>query len=431
MATAKYLKIKGFTKEHINDELMKLILAKIDPQADLKKWSQVSMDNLIGGFVGMSTVSNTSGRIIGHMAFNLEYTTPSCCEPFDYCLLRKKQKTIVLKSKSRGCEALEYLLSSDVCDRPELASQWRQCCRSFGMEYVDYRELLCVSNEDHLLRSLMPDIYWSWIDDNNDVFVFAMEYIDPKNFTMTPPVDNGIWSDKDILTTMHGMAIIHSRYYGNIDSIPNNLTRYAKHITKQVTMPDVEMLQQILEEVHRTCPIIINDEAMTLGNNILNKLSVIFDKIEESPYCLLHYDIAPRNMCFRKQVSDGKHRLCLYDWEFASIGCPLFDVSVFLPFVVSVDTIGSPSKINAYLKAYASYMKTELSSKWPDFTKENLCFEKVLLYFDMCFLANYVTRHSTFISMLYRRYQWEAWPEVLHNMLVYLRVIMGRYEFLM
>jgi aminoglycoside phosphotransferase (APT) family kinase protein len=53
------------------------------------------------------------------------------------------------------------------------------------------------------------------------------------------------------------------------------------------------------------------------------------------PRTLIHNDFNPRNITFRR---DGNEvRLCVYDWELATLGVPQHDLAELLCFVLGAD----------------------------------------------------------------------------------------------
>lgn len=65
-----------------------------------------------------------------------------------------------------------------------------------------------------------------------------------------------------------------------------------------------------------------------------------------APMTLIHNDCNPRNMCLRKpsapagadRYSSSSCRLCLYDWELATLDTPQRDVIEFLAFTFKPST---------------------------------------------------------------------------------------------
>ena len=71
------------------------------------------------------------------------------------------------------------------------------------------------------------------------------------------------------------------------------------------------------------------------------------------PHTLIHNDCNPRNLAFRQ--TDGRHRLCLYDWELAAAGLPQHDLAELLCFVLSPQP--SPADVFDYIERHRSALE--------------------------------------------------------------------------
>ena len=82
----------------------------------------------------------------------------------------------------------------------------------------------------------------------------------------------------------------------------------------------------------------------------LDKIDTV---LSEAPQTLVHNDCNPRNMCLHKHVDNSSsetHRLCLYDWELATIDTPQRDLVEFLSFIFEPST-----SIESWLEAINFY----------------------------------------------------------------------------
>ena len=60
--------------------------------------------------------------------------------------------------------------------------------------------------------------------------------------------------------------------------------------------------------------------------------------LASAPLTLIHNDCNPRNICLHKQDSGHSARMCLYDWELATLDTPQRDLAEFLTFTLSPAT---------------------------------------------------------------------------------------------
>lgn len=83
---------------------------------------------------------------------------------------------------------------------------------------------------------------------------------------------------------------------------------------------------------------------------IMESAILSIDKIHSvlaaAPQTLIHNDCNPRNLCLRKRALEDEERrdcrLCLYDWELATLDVPQRDLVEFLAFTIP------PSSLNSY-----------------------------------------------------------------------------------
>lgn len=91
-----------------------------------------------------------------------------------------------------------------------------------------------------------------------------------------------------------------------------------------------------------SCVLYINIRVKVMEKAIAN-----MDKLNKvmttAPLTLIHNDCNPRNICLRKPhvAIDGREplkrkvRMCLYDWELATLDVPQRDVAEFVIFTLS------------------------------------------------------------------------------------------------
>ena len=117
------------------------------------------------------------------------------------------------------------------------------------------------------------------------------------------------------------------------------------------------------------------------------------DTLMFSPHTLIHNDLNNRNLCFETRPDADSRRLCVYDWEMVSLGCPQHDVVDFLAF-----TLPEHTTVTTWLK-YRDIYRDHFTAKCKNFEsdcesgmttkstiKESLQKSQFDLVFDMCVL---------------------------------------------
>ena len=81
-----------------------------------------------------------------------------------------------------------------------------------------------------------------------------------------------------------------------------------------------------------------------LQRRLIESVDEWWSELESQPWTLIHNDFNPRNLALR---DDGSDRLCVYDWELATLGTPQHDLAEFLCFVLTADV--SHQELSSYL----------------------------------------------------------------------------------
>ena len=83
--------------------------------------------------------------------------------------------------------------------------------------------------------------------------------------------------------------------------------------------------------------LIFSVRVRVMDNAIMN-INRINSVMVSAPRTLIHNDCNPRNICLRKlsteQLDGESARMCLYDWELATLDVPQRDLAEFLTFTL-------------------------------------------------------------------------------------------------
>ena len=405
----------GFHQSHLTDKLFRDILQGIDPEAVLLSWSEIAIE--AQDAFGTSLMSNRyKSRIIGFIAFLLKYRNKETSEI--------QEAKVVLKSKPTGQEFLNLVLPFI---SQETSNAWKNQLQQFGHPETHYKELKCINIST--MQAVMPDIFWSWEDEENEIFVFAMEYIDECNFTHLNTINcKELWTKDDIITVLQGLAHVHANNYERMENIPSDAHKFIDDKMAQDPLQWMANWEALMEEV---CDISATLKP-TKTYNVLLALNRVYDQVFEimktSPKTIVHYDLSIKNLCLRKQASAGKQKLCMYDWEFAAKAPPQLDVAHFLGSLFDEKT--SIKTWQYYLEVYLAALTAELRKEERDdeFAKHLSLseFTKVTKVFDMCLIERLY-----FFLMCRICVQDKTWPDTcLYACLKYLKSVSGNYSFL-
>lgn len=347
--------INGFNwEQHINDELFREITKGINKEAEMISWSKSDVNTSGGYLTSIMSSNRNTGRILGILAFNLTYRIPGTKDT--------KNKKIVLKSKLTGSEMNDFAVNYTPDE--ETRKDWSKYVQYYGHANTHTLEIKSVSilSTDTEIRQVLPDIYWSSIDEERNVFVFAMEYFDPEIFINIGKIPGEYeWKDDEIKTVLNGMAVMHaSTYYdqGKASGIPEDLRAYLVERPGMYSNEHIRICRVLIECAKKLCPNIWSNDCFEAILNLVKNLEQIFSYANSAQKCLIHYDFSPRNLCLRKnpQPTGKKHELVLYDWEMTSYGPPHIDLATFL-----AESLPPCSNLwEHYALVYRSYLNAEL-----------------------------------------------------------------------
>ena len=143
------------------------------------------------------------------------------------------------------------------------------------------------------------------------------------------------WQRAHIEAAIEGISEIHSIWYAQHERL--------RHQTWLKTFPSrknmVESRELWLALAEHCGPIFslwAGPELRRIQHHLINDLDKCWSLAEALPQTLIHNDFNPRNIAFRS-TADGGLRLCVYDWELATIGLPQHDMAELLCFVLGVN----------------------------------------------------------------------------------------------
>lgn len=373
----------GLRRNHLNSKFFSKILAGINKTATLLNWTPYPLD-VSSGHVSRalkSVQAKDNARILGHFAFNIKYTLPSKSVKSNDAVF---EKVIVLKSKPRHSEILQFFMYGIPEMSKDDLKEWGQLEGIYNSSDEEHTELGCVKLDDACIKSILPDIYWASVDEEHDIFAFAMEYFQGPGYSNNP----GDWENEDILAILEGFAVLHGRYYGCTDGLPTELSKYLN--TTFMTMDYLKKMASpakvLLNKAKVSLPHIVTNEVYQIALAILNNTEEIVNIIGKPPVTLIHRDCSLINLCLRKAPGPDKSRLCLYDWEMAGIGPPQYDLAMFLTHKCQ-----DPAAIQFYINKYKLYLREQVSlnrkiqtGKFPDEEFEDERFDQV---FDVCMMV--------------------------------------------
>ena len=343
----------------LNETLFRKIVNNISNKAEYIGHEEIPFSNETGYNTRKISESKdrNNERVIGIRAYRVHYCTEADNAETD------KTKNIVLKVKLQGRLQWHTLHDQLVSgDDPFGGLQ-----RDFFDTTIDgeKKELACVSVNHPTWNTIQPKTWYTVNDKERDIYLVAMEHLHGDAVThMDTVFDISDWTKQDIEDVFKGIAPLHALYYGNIDSIPDDVKKtltyiklaeiYDKTDTRSVFKCLIEYIEahhgDLLEETGVSR--ILNRSIMNMGE--------IFAILFSSPTTLVHNDFNVRNLCLRKHPKPYQKRLCVYDWECVRLMPPQHDIVEFIAFVLPD---GSSVELwEEYMDMYRQIFLNELES---------------------------------------------------------------------
>lgn len=330
-------------------------------------------------------------------------------------------KHFVLKSKMDEESIVSNVSQLLPRENKPLAEALREHMYLNGTVKIPENEIHAVRMEK--LHAVMPDIYWSCLENENDIRVFAMEYLDAERFTHVNTVNKtrDIWTEEDIVKVLDGLAFFHAQYYNKCAELEGTFVNIARDMWKHQPF-----WKQYLEEVLICEPEILNKEDFKFLDNILNELPKVMNIMNRSPCTFIHHESSPRNVCLRKEPVKGKKQLCLYDFEYACVAPPQADVAHFLVYVLPENS--DLDVWEYYVNIYLRQLKEELGSEMCLEMSKCLEINEFMAIFDMAMIERLLGFHITLALIKQKCNFGDFVDKVIRLSLKYVKSVVSKYD---
>lgn len=231
----------------------------------------------------------------------------------------------VLKAKAsdRLIQALTVQMAG-VC-RPELGRLFARFQDALGLAGCHERELALYELDEPRLSRHMPACHGTLRHPEGGGWALLLEHL--------PEAEAGRArlraDDAGMAAVLHGLATIHAVWY-----------RREADLAAQAWLappPDATRMREMAplwrELADFAAPWFeawCGSEIRGLQADFIADLDAWWPRLRGMPATLIHNDFNPRNLVLRPV--DGQARLCVYDWELATLGAPQHDLSELLCF---------------------------------------------------------------------------------------------------
>ncbi|MCU0437054.1 MAG: aminoglycoside phosphotransferase family protein [Raineya sp.] len=354
----------------LEKEFLEKLMQDFAPETNIiiENVQNFKIDNSASILVALTAQESESK--IGHFGVEITFTR----------LGVKRIQKMVLKVKPHSQEIITMLSNLSQACGGELAKVYPRYQEQTGFYHTHQREQEIYKK---IPSELTPTIFGVYTDENEGLFMILMEYLEdvsllnavmqPQNFT-----------DKYIKTTLNSLAHWHS----SVKSDKLN-SKFWMDTPSKAYMQDLQPLWiGLVENAHTHHSDLYTTKRVEFLKKAIEDIPQHWEIMDKYPKTLIHNDCNPRNICFK--ILDNQPKLCLYDWELATLHAPQYDLVEFLCFTLD--------KERHYLRSQYidEYYKTlsHLDNRFNDRTLFLEILQISALHFGLHRLGMYMMAHA-------------------------------------
>jgi len=316
---------------------------------------------------------------------------------------------VMLKSKPADTDAIEVGEQvARLCGRQlgDAYAAWRD---HIGLTGSHLRELAIYETDDPRFVQHVPAPLAVLRDDDRGEWVVALEYVSDAHVANA---SDRAWSPSEIDTALRGLAVLHGVWRDRWDTLISQSWLAPRRSSAQ--MATMLPLWSALAANARAAFMNWAGPALVRAHeSLLCGIARWWHPLDNCFETLIHNDFNSRNIMLRGGTN-GRLRLCAYDWELSTIGAPQRDLAEFLCFVLAPETATEDAPY--WLQRYRVLLE-EQTATTIDAVEWNAGFRAALCDFLIDRLAMYAMIHrfrpQTFLPRVVR-----TWL-TLHNLFLW------------
>jgi thioester reductase-like protein len=277
-------------------------------------------------------------------------------------------RDVVIKIKARDTEVMAVGAAlADLVD-PGVGRAYRRHIDRLGFTASHAREIALYRQTDPRLTRHLPRVLGTVADDARDAWIVVLEDV-RRDAVLIDAVDRPEdWRQPEIAAAIDGLAALHAVWLDQDDELKRQ--PWIGHVPDARAVAEMSDLWTALAD--HAAPRFsawADVDIAQIHHHLAATAGHWWQPLEAGPRTLIHHDFNPRNICLRVTAnvrteiscerSDGgrgaselhggksrggacvrgeRLRLCVYDWELATLGAPQRDLAELLCFVLTEDT---------------------------------------------------------------------------------------------
>jgi len=283
--------------------------------------------------LGTSIITDMSNRkvqkLLGLLPMRLRYRGGDGAEGSREVLVKVKpidDEVILMGTRMAGmCNAM-------------LAQAYNRFKRHLGAVGCHLKEHGVYSQTDPRLTDHVPRLYEAHVDPSREAYVLVLELLgagggaDNDVLLLDSENEPERWGRKEIEVALTGAAALHSIWYGREEELIAQPWLGPVMSARQMSEM-IPLWEALGVHAHEEFPEWLTQENLTLHRELVNTVPRWWLDVERQPRTLIHNDFNLRNICLRR-TGDGL-KLCVFDWELATLHLPQHDLAELLCWVLS------------------------------------------------------------------------------------------------
>jgi NADP-dependent 3-hydroxy-3-methylglutaryl-CoA reductase len=239
---------------------------------------------------------------------------------------------VVVKLKPVDAEVLLMMQGlAAACGRP-VAEAFGRFQRDTGFAGTHQRELAIYEQTDPRFVRHTPMVYDLIRDPARETWALILERLNGQVRLMDSADDPSGWGPAQIEAALRGIGSIHAIWMGRERELSRQpwLGVFPTAARMRAMQP---LWSALAEHGAQEFPSLVDAEALRRLQGLITSIPEWWPRLETMPRTLIHNDFNPRNLGLRREPQGP--RLCVYDWELATMHVPQHDAAELLAFVLT------------------------------------------------------------------------------------------------
>jgi hydroxymethylglutaryl-CoA reductase (NADPH) len=292
-------------------------------ESSLTVSSATPFDSVLGDSLIIEGTAESAEGLVGLFPFSIDLVCPG---------RDSKQVAVMLKSKAHDSSVIGMGVTVARMACRELAEPYVAAQESIFFKNCHLKELWAYGQKDARFTRHVPKVYGIWSDPDRHAYVVVLEYMDADGFRLKDTADDvSGWTDGDVRTVIDGLAELHAIHFDQVEPLLEEAW-LGPVFNRDSMLSKAALFEGYVCEFESSVSWFTAEDAAE-RRRLIQAMPSWLEVLEQCPKTLVHHDCNPRNIALRR-LPNGGSRLCLYDWELATIHVPQSDLAEFLIFIL-------------------------------------------------------------------------------------------------